>query len=220
MKAFSRIFLVCFLAGGLVSCQPLESEDSGGRRDRGRGETDFDPGDIDDINLDEIKNIDKKELLKNCHNYNCTSSINFSLFGDASPARAAQNCMCKVMDEGLKPLCKKEKQLEKLADRRRGDDDAMEEIEIMQEELEIMKDDISDVFYSMADTSDDFHADIDDEIDEMYDDADSTLEKLIANGLGLVAKDQFGSTTRFAERRGRNICLGNFFSNEDEEEDR
>ena len=61
MKAFCRIFLICFLAAGLASCQPLESEDSGGRRDRGRGEPDFDPSDIDDINLDEIRKIDKKE---------------------------------------------------------------------------------------------------------------------------------------------------------------
>ena len=127
----------------------------------------------------------------------------------ATPRRPAprKNCMCKVMDEGLRPVCEKEKQLKELADRHSGDDDAMEEIEIMQEEIEIMKDDISDVFYSMADVSDEFHADLEDELDDMDDDANSALQKLFINGgLRLLVKDQVGSTTRYAERRGRE-CL-------------
>ena len=219
MKAFQRIFLIFFLIC-FSACKPLESGDTGGPRDRGRGEPDFD--DLEDIDLSEITSVpDKAALLENCGNYDCKSSINFSIFGDYSPAKASQNCMCKLIDEGLKPLCKREKELKSLARKHEDDEEALEEIDIMQEELDIMKEDIGETLYVMADTSDELHADIEDELDEMDEDADSALTRFIINGgLRLVAKDQIGSTTRFAERRARNPCAGNFGSDEDEESSR
>ena len=219
MKAFQWILLIFFLMC-FPSCKPLESSGSKGPRDRGIGEPDFER-EVDDIDLNEIRKKVKEAKMKNCGEYECKSSANFSLLGKYSPARAMQNCLCKLIDEGLAPLCAKEKQLKKLAKEHKNNDEAMEEIEIALEEIEIMKEDIGETLYETADAADELHADVEDEIDDLDDDADSVLERFFVNGgLRLVAKDQIGSTTRFAERRARNVCFGNFTFGKDEESNR
>ena len=163
---------------------------------------------------------DKAALLENCGNYDCKSSINFSIFGSYPPAKASQSCMCKLIDEGLKPLCEREKELKSLARRHEDDKKALEGIDIMQEELDIMKEDIGETLYVMADTSSELLADIENELDKMDKDTDIAVDKFIINGgLRLIAKDQIGGAARFAEGKARNLCAVNFSSDADDGEE-
>ena len=206
-KNLFRLFLLCALPA-LCSCGPIEDE-ADGPGDRGRGVIDFDPDSVSDIDLDKIKKITREAAgFKNCSDYKSKHSISFSLLGPYSPAVAAQNCMAKVLDEGLAPLCEREKELKELAKKHRGNEDAIEDIEMMQDEIELTKEEISEVLYSMADAFDEAYEDVEDEIDTWDPEYESTWDMLMAGVVRTGASSELGGTVRWVERRARRICPG------------
>ena len=205
MKNLLSLFLLFFLAGAL-SCNPMEGDGSKGKR---KGETKFDPDAIRDIDLSAIKKkVEEASRLENCAKYKSARSVSASIFGKYSAAAPIQNCIAKIMDEGLEPVCKKERELEELAEEHKNNQSAVEDIESMRDEVALLKEEISEILYVMADAFDETHSDIEDEIDGWS--SDSALERLFSGMARVGTSSELGGTVRFVERRARKICFGNF----------
>lgn len=210
---FLYLFILFLFSFSLTFCNPFSLDDDGrGRkRDSARGEGRFKLPEIKDIDLDEIK---KKSFLENCHDYNDAGC--FSLLGQISPARPVCNCIAKSVDEGLKPLCEYEDDLEEALEyyEDKRDDDQVEEIKEHLLEVEEAKYEIADELYAMADEFDEVKGDVLDEIDDHYDkkeeekdDHGLTIGQTLLKGLTKsVTRSEFGGLVRVLDSRARIAC--------------
>ena len=179
MKNF---WILMFFLPAIAACGNGEKK-SEPLRDKGKGETEYDPDSLGEIDLQDIrKTAGEAAGLKNCADYESKHSVSISILGPYSPATALQNCMAKIIDKGLAPLCKKERELDELEREYRGNEDAESDIEEMREEVVIAKEEISDLLYSMADAFDEAYADAEDEADSWDTEYESAWERLMAGG--------------------------------------
>ena len=207
MKFLHIFFLFSFI---LISCNPLRLDGENGRerkRDSARGEDRFQPPDIKDINLSEIRN---KSFSGHCAEYKNIGS--FSILGNVFPGKQLQNCLAQAVDESLKPLCDHEKNLQEALKyyKRKGDEDKIEEIELLLEEVEETKYDTADELYSIADEFDEIQEGLLDNIDDHYNQKDDlNIAQTIGRGLGrIVVKSEVGGFTRVLDSRARRACRG------------
>ena len=198
MKVFSILFLSVFFT--VFSCTPISLDDKKRGVDRGVGERNFNVPGLKNISLDELR---KKTLdRENCFNYQPCPG--FSLLGKLSPSRPLQNCVCKALDEGLKPLCEEEaaaKELLKQYQNRR-DRKGAEDVEEYLAELEIVKYEFVDEIYGIADEFDELEETA---LDEIEDRGKYDVTNIL---MRLGVKSELGSFTRTLDSKARTACRG------------
>lgn len=208
---FLSIFFLFFISLNLSSCNPFGLDDDRPvitrDRDRAEGERKFKLPDIKDIDLEEVRS---KVFEGNCAEYKNAHS--FSLLGDKSPLKDIRNCMAKAVDEGLKPLCDHEKELEYALEyyEKKRDRDKMEEIEELLIEVEESKYDMADELYAMADEFDEIQNELLDDVDEAFEDENdlSIFETILRGGTKIVTRAEIGGFTRVLDSRARRACAG------------
>ena len=218
-KSFMKTIILLFCAIFLLnSCKPLSLDDEDGRDrdfevDPAKGKENFSLPDLTDISAEEIVN---KSMSGNCGDYRNASS--FSIFGDKSPFKKAQNCLAKALDESLGPLCedeKKAKQLLRIYEKER-DEVAVQEVEEYLNDLEEIKYDTAEEIYYMADgfyeQCEEWDNEWEDEIDEAKEKDRRWYNKLLKRAGKMVVSTECQGFRRIADSRGRNPCLNIDFS--------
>lgn len=201
---FLSIFFVSILFLSLSQCKPFSLDDENGNRDKDKDGKISDR--LRDIDLSETG----KDLLEDCTTH--AHHVDFSLIPGN---KELQNCLSKAIDDGLKPLCDREKELKELL-KNPGDNDRDEietELEIIEEEKYILTDDI----YAIADTFDDLANEVGsrlgDRIDRQVDKADAKDNWAKALGFEVVGvftdmaiTTELDSYTRLVDSKARRAC--------------
>ena len=210
-----KFFAVLFCVFGFVfvsGCGELNF--SGGKKDRDRrgGE---------DLDLD----FDPKEIYKalgdtqNCSEYEggYNSFRLSSAFGD-TPFSDMENCLSLALDKSVGVICKQEKKLKALKRKHKNDDDALDQIEEAESNLEYLKEDVVDQLYTMADIFDAVELDLEDEIDEAFDN-DNSGHILAGGFLKMLVRSEVGGFTKFFEHKAKALCGYNIFASSDDDGD-
>ena len=208
MKLIS-LFFVIFL---FSACNNFFTKDNGkgSKVDPAKGEEDFNP--------QKIKPISAEEVLKNAFKGDCAKYKNvasFSIFGDKLPIKALQNCLAKALDESTKEVCIEEanaKEAKKYYEKR-GDDQAVREMEEHLAELEEIKHEVTEDIYSMADEVYNLCEDVRNEIDDaMEERANSIVERFLGRTGKFLVTSECKGFSRILDSRGRNPCRNFDFS--------
>ncbi len=214
MKALNFLFLSAGLFISL-SCTPLSLDgkprDRDRNRDPARGALRYeDTSQREPISLDELRQ--KTEASKkNCYQY--TNCRDFSILGKLSPNKPFLRCICKMIDEGLKPTCEEERVAKNALKyyKDKGDEEKEREMEEYLEIIEDIKYDLEERIYDHADRSDDIHGRTQDAIDEEWDSLkhpNSVWNQLLKHGTEMLVDDQIGGVTRAIEAKARLACRG------------
>ena len=193
-------FLVLFiLSFNLTFCNPFALDNDGGKRDGARGQGNFKPPNIKNIDYNEIR----KKNLENCTEYKHSGG-----FALTPPVKAALNCFTKIIDTQLKPLCDQERDLKEALKyyKSQRDKDGIEGIEEELLVVEELKYEIADDIYDIADEFDELKEEFLDKIDDYDDDDDHIAEKVLI-GIGrVVTKTEIGAFTKALDSRARKAC--------------
>lgn len=198
MKVFYFLSFLIFV----VSCSPVSLDEISNKRDGAKGENTFDPSTA-------FEELGTDEVLSNINSNNCSDYENyssFSILGEYSITQDIQNCMAYTVDEGLAPLCKRERVLKDALKyyEDKNDDDKVAEIKILLEDIEEQKYDMADTLYAMADS---FYQ-LEDTCNEFFkkDSNASDLEQVIAPLGNLLCNSEIGGLTRVLDSRTRIAC--------------
>lgn len=157
---FITLLLILFLVG----CKPFSLDENSGDKNVARDEQGkdgkFKIPKIEDFAVDAVNN-------KKCHEYENHTSHNIFL-GKHSPLNPVVNCVAYNIDEGLKPLCEVEKNVEEEIKREKNDR-RKEELELFLEQAKDAKANYLDHLYEIADPIYDSCGDLEDELDEVTD---------------------------------------------------
>jgi len=202
MKVFSILLLAVFLS--VFSCTPIDLNSKKKRVDRGVGEKDFDFPKLRNISLDELeKTLDRES----CFSYQPCPS--FSLLGTMSPGRGVRNCLCKAIDQGLKPLCDEEAKAKELLRyyQDKKDKEGIEDVEEDLRELESVKYNFSESIYEMADEINDLGERALDQIEKEREEEEvEGFDFLWLTVRNLSVNSEFGSFTRVLDSKARLAC--------------
>lgn len=187
-----------------MSCNPMSlNEDDNRRRrtprDGASGQNDFRLPTTEDIEK-HVEEASKTLSIRNCNGYeNCFSNPLAFITQDII------RCLCKVIDESLKPTCEMEAGL-KDALRNAKNREEEEEIEEQLAAVEDAKYSIAEQIYTTADTFDETNRDF--EEDYEIDDDDGTWRKLLKRGVGLAVEVNIGGITQALDSKARTTCVG------------
>ena len=208
MRYFSFFLLALFL----ISCNPFSLDDDGRDRDRSDRDrdrrSDFRLPEIEELDLEDVKD---KLSSRECYKYK--GSVTPSLLDgvDLSPTKPLRNCIAYGIDKGLAPLCRYERELkeERAHWKNRGDEETVEEIDLLLEQNEEEKYEFADYLYTLADEVDNLQAVTEEEIDKHDEEEDNSLGNRLGNSLiRLGVRSEIGSITRTVDARAHRVCSG------------
>ena len=192
--------LLMFLAvAGLSACGSPEA-DRNTPRDGGEGLNDYKPP------IDEELDEDPDKEEEDCRKY---KGGGFSFLPDEiAVSKWLQNCLAKMIDNNLKPLCEEEREVrDRLAYyESRGDQEA---VEIAEDELQAIEDqkyEVADGIYSFADESSNIDDELRDRIDDTWGEDDSFMRRIGASVGHVFIGSEVGSITRVLDSRARRVC--------------
>ena len=181
------------------------------REDNPRGQSKF-------VDLEDIKDIDYKEILKStktafkCKDYESgAGSFRISSALGVKIFEKMENCISKAIDKSVGKLCEQERKLDELEDKHEGDEDALEQIEEARYELENVKLEAVDNLLIVADELDELHEKLDEEIDDVK-------ESWLRSMFRLFSNSEVGGFTRLLENKATRLCGYNIFK-KDEDDD-
>ncbi len=208
MNKYSKLFFLFFLLFNLSHCNPFVVGDKRGDPRDKLGEDEFDLPPLQPLDYNEIKS---KALSGACTDYNKGLVTSF-----LPPVQALQRCLHYIIDVGIKPICKRRKDLRELISyyKKQGDDEA---VAILEEELyenEASEYDMADHMIDIADTLYDAEKNALEEINNLSDnwiDDDDKFGKKLLKSVGITTlrigtKNEIGGTGKILDSKARNPC--------------
>ena len=212
MKIITLLFFSALL---ISSCNPLDLNEDGKKRDR---KNDFRIDDVpgkDSFSLPNLRDISGAEVVKStekdCKDYK-TPFV--SVLGKASIARPIANCIAKAIDEGLAPLCEDEEKAKKLLEyyEKENNDRGIEEVEEYLADIDDLKYDTADEIYLLADDIFDQCEEWDEDIKAEIEAEDDWGDKLLRRTLKFVTNSECQGLRRSMDHKARTVCKNLNFS--------
>ena len=204
MKFITLIIFITFLS----SCNKFHFNsggfsDSQKNNDPAEGQTRFlDIKEIEDLDFSEIaKKAKGKNFFTKCSSYDeGPNSFRLSNLLPSQPFKKLENCFSKAINESVGELCRQEKILNDLEDEYSNDEEALYKIEEARYQLDDTKEEVIDHIYTIADSMDEIHEKVDDNIEENVND------DLLQGFLNLLTNTELGGFTSFFERTANSLC--------------
>ena len=215
MKLIGLLFFTFFL---ISSCNPLDLDEKGDRRDLRDRRSDFkiDPAKgKENFTFPDLKDISGSEVIdktkKGCENYK-TSFV--SILGKYSITKPLASCIAKAIDDGLAPLCEDEEKAEELLKyyEKERDEVGIAEVEDYLYELEDLKYETADEIYYMADQVYDQCEEWEEDMDDGIEDEDDDLQRFLRRAGKFITSSECSGLRRSIDHKARTVCKNFDFS--------